>query len=288
MSRPSQRRRPPHGKLSEIDENILTVTGDIRMPMMSLPRRMTVVRLNGGPLIVFSAIALNEDEMAKPKRIAVRHSWSCQATSIGSMRSRGRTAIRPCRSSRRKAPAPRWRTWCRSTRSRLASTTRTSSSSPFPEREGTRRLIVRTPNGTTLVLNDLVGNIRSEPGSCMRRLAAQLAGFAGKEAQIPRVVKMVMIKDSNALRSADAMGRDRVAEAHPRIARLADRGEPASDLARSGELAGVRKNGRQRLQCCVKQPRAQPARNVVASGEAPLHRRLDRNSRASKVVATSI
>ncbi len=49
------------------------------------------------------------------------------------------------------------------------------------------------------MLNDLVGNIRSEPGS--RSWLLQLAGFAGKEAQIPRVVKMVMIKDANALRA---------------------------------------------------------------------------------------
>ena len=66
MTRPFQQWKVlPHGKLSEIDQNILTVTGDIRMPMMSLPRRMTVVRLNGSRLIVFSAIALNEDEMTR-------------------------------------------------------------------------------------------------------------------------------------------------------------------------------------------------------------------------------
>ena len=50
----------PHGKLSAIDDNILTVTGDIHMPLMDLPRRMTVVRLNDARLIVYSAIALDE------------------------------------------------------------------------------------------------------------------------------------------------------------------------------------------------------------------------------------
>ena len=35
----------PHGKLVQIDENILTVAGEIHMPLMDLPRRMTVVRL---------------------------------------------------------------------------------------------------------------------------------------------------------------------------------------------------------------------------------------------------
>ncbi len=47
-----------HGKLKQIDDNILTVTGDIHMPLMDLPRRMTVVRLSDSRLVVFSAIAL--------------------------------------------------------------------------------------------------------------------------------------------------------------------------------------------------------------------------------------
>ena len=55
----------PHGKLSAIDEGILTVVGQIRMPLMNLPRRMTVVRLNDSRLVVWSAIALDEQEMAK-------------------------------------------------------------------------------------------------------------------------------------------------------------------------------------------------------------------------------
>ena len=54
----------PHGKLSQIDDDILTVVGVIHMPLMDLPRRMTVVRLTDSRLVVFSAIALDEDEMA--------------------------------------------------------------------------------------------------------------------------------------------------------------------------------------------------------------------------------
>jgi hypothetical protein len=53
----------PHGKLSQIDDNILTVVGEIHMPLMDLPRRMTVVRLTDSRLVVWSAIALDEDEM---------------------------------------------------------------------------------------------------------------------------------------------------------------------------------------------------------------------------------
>ena len=54
----------PHGKLSEIDENILTVVGQLHMPLTDLPRRMTIARLKDARLVVFSAISLDEDEMA--------------------------------------------------------------------------------------------------------------------------------------------------------------------------------------------------------------------------------
>ena len=64
MTQPFQQWKvPPHGKLSQIDDNILTVIGEIHMPLMDLPRRMTVVRLTDSRLVVWSAIALDEDEM---------------------------------------------------------------------------------------------------------------------------------------------------------------------------------------------------------------------------------
>jgi hypothetical protein len=190
----------PHGKLSEIDVGILTVTGDIRMPMMSLPRRMTVVRLNGSRLIVFSAIALNEDEMAK-------------------LEAYGRPAFLIVPSDKHRLDAKPWKNRYpamqviapEGARAKVEDVVPVDTVAPqfddpnvqFVTVPGTRgheaALVVRTANGTTLVLNDLIGNIRSEPGS--RSWLLQLAGFAGKEAQIPRVVKMVMIKDANALRA---------------------------------------------------------------------------------------
>lgn len=53
----------PHGRPTLIGGNMLTVTGYIQMPLMELPRRMTVVRLHDARLVVYSAIALDEDEM---------------------------------------------------------------------------------------------------------------------------------------------------------------------------------------------------------------------------------
>jgi hypothetical protein len=60
-------------------------------------------------------------------------------------------------------------------------------------------LVVRTPKGTTLVLNDVVGNIRDAAG--FGGWLLHLAGFAGRQAQVPAVVKMAVIEDTKALRT---------------------------------------------------------------------------------------
>src|SRR5258706_2858018 len=54
----------PHGKLSQIDDNILTVVGEIEMPLTTLLRRMTVVRLNDSRLVRFSPVALADNALA--------------------------------------------------------------------------------------------------------------------------------------------------------------------------------------------------------------------------------
>jgi hypothetical protein len=59
--------------------------------------------------------------------------------------------------------------------------------------------LARTPKGTTLILNDVVGNIRDAAG--FGGWLLHLAGFAGKEAQVPAVVKMAVIEDTKALRT---------------------------------------------------------------------------------------
>src|SRR5437773_1168133 len=54
----------PHGKLTRLDDNLLSVTGVLQMPPMGdVERRMTIVRLADRRLVVYSAIALDEAEM---------------------------------------------------------------------------------------------------------------------------------------------------------------------------------------------------------------------------------
>jgi hypothetical protein len=59
-------------------------------------------------------------------------------------------------------------------------------------------LVIRTPNGTTLVLNDLVGNMGHESG--FGGWFLRMMGFAGDEPHIPKPVKLVLIEDKEALR----------------------------------------------------------------------------------------
>lgn len=190
----------PHGKLVQIDENILTVVGEIHMPLMDLPRRMTVVRLADARLVVFSAIALDEDEMS-------------------ALEAYGRPAFLVVPSDKHRLDATIWRDRYpeiqvvapEGARAKVAETVAVDTVAPqfddpnvqFVNVAGTRAreaaLVVRTPKGTTLVLNDVVGNIRDAAG--IGGWLLHLAGFAGDEAQIPAVVKMAVIEDKKALRA---------------------------------------------------------------------------------------
>src|ERR1700759_2883060 len=55
----------PHGALEEIDDGLLTATGEIPMPLGNFPRRMTVVRLSNDRTAILSAIALPEPDMQR-------------------------------------------------------------------------------------------------------------------------------------------------------------------------------------------------------------------------------
>ncbi len=190
----------PHGKLVQVDENILTVVGEIHMPLMDLPRRRTVVRLADASLVVFSAIALDEAEMS-------------------ALEVYGRPAVLIVPSDKHRLDAKTWKDRYpeihvvapEGAREKIEKVVRVDTVTPrfddarvqFVTVPGTRgreaALVVRTPNGTTLVLNDVVGNIRDAAG--FGGWLLKLAGFAGQEAQVPAVVKLAVIEDTKALRA---------------------------------------------------------------------------------------
>jgi hypothetical protein len=190
----------PHGKLSRIDDTIHTVVGEIQMPMVELPRRMTVVRLRDGRLVIWSAIALDNAEMARLEAI-------------------GRPAFLIVPNDHHRLDAKAWKMRFpelqvvapEGAREKVAEAVPVDTTSPdfgdpavrFLAVKGTRgheaALRIDTPNGTTLVLNDLVANIRHESG--FGGWLLRLMGFAGAAAQVPAPVKLMMVKDTDAVRA---------------------------------------------------------------------------------------
>jgi hypothetical protein len=190
----------PHGRLIALDDGILSVEGRIHMPLMELPRRMTVVRLSDGRLVVWSAIALDEPAMAtleafgKPAFLVVPNDHHRLDAKAWKQRYPQLQVIAP-----------------EGAREKVADVVAVDTTSPdfgdssvtFVTVPGTKgreaALVVQTSKGTTLVLNDLVGNVRAASG--IEGWLLRLAGFAGDDAQIPRVVKVALVKDAAELRT---------------------------------------------------------------------------------------
>jgi hypothetical protein len=189
----------PHGKLSRVTDHILTVVGEIRMPLTRLPRRMTLVRLRDGRLVIFNAIALDEDEMRE-----VEDFGTLAFLVVPNDHHRMDAGIWKHRYPRLQVIAPE------GSRKKVEEVVPVDSTEPdfgdpdvvFVTVAGTDRreaaLEVDGADGLTLVLNDIVGNIRDEHGLggwLLRRM-----GFAGDEPHVPGPVKLNMIADKAALR----------------------------------------------------------------------------------------
>ena len=189
----------PHGKLTEVDDNVLTVVGRIQMPLGGFPRRMTVVRLHDGRLVIYSAIALDDDAMGEleryghPSFLVVPGDHHRLDARIWKQRYPTLLVVAPAGALgmvQEVVPvdtvAPRF----------------DDADVQWITVPGTREheaaLLVRGRTGKTLILNDIVANIRHEHG--FGGWMMRLMGFAGDEPGIPGVRKLAMVKDAQALR----------------------------------------------------------------------------------------
>ena len=59
----------PHGALSEVDTDLLCVVGELPMPLMDLPRRMTVVRLRDGRLVEIDGLVEKPPQGSAPSNL---------------------------------------------------------------------------------------------------------------------------------------------------------------------------------------------------------------------------
>jgi hypothetical protein len=188
----------PHGALVEIDEGLLSVTGEIVMPLGRFPRRMTVIALANGGTAIWSAIALREPEMARiealgtPRFLIVPNRAHRLDSRIWKQRYPALQVIAPPHSCEQVAEAV------------PVDSTRDAIGDPaiafhlLDQKFDEFALTVQRPGGTTLIVNDAIANVR-HPHGLGARIMARLMGFGVKRPRVPRVVRHMMIDDPAAL-----------------------------------------------------------------------------------------
>jgi len=211
----------PHGKLTRLDDNLLSVTGDLHMPVGDFPRRMTVVRLHDSRLVIFSAIALDEAEMQALEAFGTP-SFLIVPNDIHRMDAKIWKDRYPL--MRVVAPAG-----VRTQVEELVAVDDTAPNLGDPQvqfvtvpgtQEREAALVVRTWSGTTLIVNDLIWNMEDRPG--LGGWLFHVMGFTGKEPRIPAIVELREIKDKLALREqleawANIPGLNRIIVSHGNI-----------------------------------------------------------------------
>jgi hypothetical protein len=189
----------PHGALESLDDGILTVAGDMPMPLGNFPRRMTVVGLPDRTTLIFSAIALGDAEMEQIERLGEP---SVLVVPSGSHRTDAR--IWTDRYPRLRVIAPPGTAkdvgevvGVDATEFRSGDGAVLFETVPGTDgHEGA--LVVRRTGGVTLICNDLIGNV-AHPHGIGAHVMARLMGFGVSAPQIPRVVKHKLISDPAAL-----------------------------------------------------------------------------------------
>lgn len=224
----------PHGALTELEPGLLTVVGEIKMPLAKFPRRMTVVALENGSTALYSPIPLREPDMARIETLGAPAYLIVPNPAH-------RLDIRPFQKRYPKAKivsAPKAKSPVQEavkpvqTAARLGAGVKLVAVSGTGERE--LALILERGGSVSLVTNDIIGNV-AKPDGIGGRLINLLLRF-GPTPHVPRDVRGLLIADKGALAAqfrawAEIDGLRRVIPSHGQIIerpaatlrRLADR-----------------------------------------------------------------
>jgi hypothetical protein len=189
----------PRGRVKTVDDRIVTVEGEIPMPLGNFPRRMTVVGLSRNRSVIFSAIAVDEAAMREVEAV-------------------GKPAFLIVPNGHHRLDAAAWKKRYPKIKVLCPPGAKDKVDEAVPvdstddilgEKDvdfvivaGTggaeAALVVRRERGTTLVVNDVIANVRNPRGLGAKAMA-RLFGFGVRHPQVPRVVKRAMVKDRNVL-----------------------------------------------------------------------------------------
>lgn len=208
----------PHGPLTELEPGLLTVVGEIKMPLGKFPRRMTVVAIDKSRTALYSPIPLKEPDMraiealGEPAYLIVpnaAHRLDIRAFRKRYPRARILTAPK-AKSAVEEAVKPV------QTSARLGDDAKVIVVPGTGQRE--LALLIRRRT-VSLVANDIIGNVRS-PRGIGGWLINRLLRF-GPTPHIPRDVRGLLIADKAALagqfRAWADEGLDRIIPSHGTI-----------------------------------------------------------------------
>lgn len=215
----------PHGPIERLADNLWWVRGSLRG--MSLKRTMTIVRLGDGRLLIHNAIALDEGAMKQVE------AWGSPAFIVvpnGGHRLDAPAFKHRYPSARIVAP--------RGSRARIEEVVPVDLSyEEFPADDAVRfeplhgiddaegALIVRSPDGVTVVLNDVVFNMDRKRDPLGFLFTTVLGSAPGP--RVSRLAKLMFVKDKKALRAdlerlAELPNLQRLVVAHEKVASGAD------------------------------------------------------------------
>jgi hypothetical protein len=175
--------------LTPVNERIVTVVGDLKMPLLHLPRRMSAVRLASGDLVIFSAIALRDADMARLEAFG-RPTFLV----VPSVRHRLDAPSFARRYPRMTVVAPR------AGAEKIGEVVRVGTNTPnfgdtgvrYVEVAGDSALEVDCVDGMTVIVNDLIGDIHGEAG--IGGWLLRIMEFAGDDPHVPAPVKLLLGK----------------------------------------------------------------------------------------------
>jgi hypothetical protein len=208
----------PHGDLERLADNLYTVEGKLKMPFGETPRRMTIAKLTGARLAIYSAIALDDRRMADLEALG-RPAFLIVPSGIH------RLDARPWRDRypRIEVIAPE------GAQHRVGAVvdidaTRADLGDPRVRVEavpGTDcrelAMLVETDTGKTLVVNDLIFNLPKMSG--VAGFGLRLLGFGPGHPTIPKLVHRKLVKDDARMRQqlrewAAVEGLERIVVSH--------------------------------------------------------------------------
>jgi len=190
----------PHNPIEELAENLWLVNG--ALPGMSLRRNMLAARLTDGSLVLHNPIALDDAEMQRleswgtPALIVVPNGWHRLDAKIFKDRYPNARVIAP-RGARKKVEevVPVDLTYDEYTSD--DPTVRFEPIAGIADQEGA--LIVRSSDGETLILNDVVFNMDRKKDLAGFLFTTVLGSAPGP--RVSRLTKLMLVKDRRALRA---------------------------------------------------------------------------------------